>query len=110
MLFFVDNESARLAAIKGVSPSLSMLRLTHVLNLISAAFPNSTWFERVASKSNLADLPSRFQVPETLALIGGKSMGTIEPSQEMSQFLVDGKPLDPYWLLDKRTEEEHDMR
>ena len=58
-LWFIDNEAARYSLIKGASPSLSMFLLIREVSLIDASQPTGAWYERVASSSNIADLPSR---------------------------------------------------
>ncbi len=58
-IFFIDNEAARIALLKGVSPSISLFRMTHAVSVLDAAKPCGIWYERVPSFSNISDLPSR---------------------------------------------------
>jgi hypothetical protein len=57
-LYFVDNEAARFCLIKGSSPALSMYNICRAVSLVEAEFPSASWYERVASESNIADPPS----------------------------------------------------
>ena len=59
VIFFIDNDSARQALIKGWSPSVSS---SHIVQLMVDAEVGSqtwTWYSRVPTKSNPADDPSR---------------------------------------------------
>ena len=66
LIFFIDNDSARLALIKAYSP------VTASLNLIMQGLrwdqTNSAtvWYSRVPTFSNIADGPSRFSIPDEL--------------------------------------------
>ena len=70
-LFFVDNEGARYSLIKGVSPTLALLQIVQLFHSCSEEDQCLQWIERVPSKSNIADLPSRGQTELALRLIGG---------------------------------------
>ena len=61
MLAFVDNDSAKDAAIRGYSPSLPSAHLVSALWQCLAAVGAMPWFDRVPGLSNLADAPSRLQ-------------------------------------------------
>ena len=63
-LFFIDNDSARYALIKSSSGSSALLLVTDCFHSFDAEFPLMAWIERVASASNVADLPSRGQQEE----------------------------------------------
>ena len=59
VLHFVDNSSALYGLVKGYSSrpdSLAIIRAFHAANLAIRA---NVWFNYVASKANVADLPSR---------------------------------------------------
>ena len=59
VLYFIDNDSARLALIKSYSPSLPSLKM--VMQCLQWDFENRSvpWYARVPTHSNLADDPSR---------------------------------------------------
>ena len=61
VIFFVDNESARLAMIKGYSPVLASLRIIMACAQSDAQDRSSPWYARVPTKSNVADEPSRMK-------------------------------------------------
>ena len=61
VLLFVDNNSARGAAIKGRSSSLTMDDVVKAFYSIEVHLPSFCWVERVPSKSNPADEPSKFE-------------------------------------------------
>ena len=59
VLHFIDNSSALYGMVKGYSrvpDSLAIIRAFHAANLALRA---NVWFNYVASKANVADLPSR---------------------------------------------------
>ena len=59
VLAFVDNDSAKDAAVRGYNPSLPSAFLVAELWRCIAAAGARPWFERVAGPSNPADGPSR---------------------------------------------------
>jgi hypothetical protein len=67
----VDNEGARYSLIKGVSPTLALLQIVQLFHSCSEEDQCLPWVERVPSKSNIADLPSRGQTSLALSLING---------------------------------------
>ena len=83
VLFLVDNEAARYCLIKGSSPSLTMYNLCRAVSHIEAEHPSASWYERVASESNIADLPSRFKLKECQQITGGSLAGDILLPQEI---------------------------
>ena len=68
VIAWIDNEAARACAIKANSPSPTMKSLARILSDIDVSFPTMSWFERVCSFSNPADLPSRGRIAEAVAL------------------------------------------
>ena len=58
-LFFIDNDSARLALVRGYSPVLASLDLIMRGARLDAFSRSSAWYSRVPTKSNIADSPSR---------------------------------------------------
>ena len=71
VLFFVDNEGARYSLIKGVSSTLVLLQTVQLFHSCSEKDQCLPWVERVPSKSNIADLPSRGQTSLALSMING---------------------------------------
>ena len=59
VLHFVDNTSAIMGLYKGYSPAPDSCRLIQIFHLIMARLNFRTWWEWVASKANISDLPSR---------------------------------------------------
>ncbi len=59
VVHFVDNEAARLALIKGSSPTTDSAWLTGEFWQAEAGSGAFSWFERVPSPSNPSDSPSR---------------------------------------------------
>ena len=78
-IFFIDNESARLALVKAYSPVLASLRL--IMECLewdqkSDCFP---WYARVPTYSNLADGPSRLTYTAELKSLGAKIVSPLFP-------------------------------
>ena len=63
VVFFIDNESARLAAIKSYSPVLSSTRILADIFLFDHVHEVYPWYARVPTFSNISDGPSRFVDP-----------------------------------------------
>ena len=59
VLHFADNKAANAGAVNGASSSPDMARIVSSLHLRWVQLRISPWIEFVASKANLADLPSR---------------------------------------------------
>ena len=60
----IDNDPCRFGFIKRASPSSCLMALIALVSLLEGACETALWYKRVPSKSNPADLPSRFQVEE----------------------------------------------
>ncbi len=71
-LFFVDNEGARYAFIKGLSPSLPLLKVVQLFFLAGEHDKSLTWLERVPSHSNIDDLPSRGESRKAAEIVGAE--------------------------------------
>jgi hypothetical protein len=54
-----NNDSARLALIKGYSPVLASLRIIMSCAYYGAKYKSSPWHARIHTKSNIAGEPSR---------------------------------------------------
>ena len=59
VIHFIDNSGAEAGLVKGYSRDLDSARLAGIFHCLAAALEANVWFEYVASKANLADLPSR---------------------------------------------------
>ena len=62
-VFFVDNESARLAAIKAYSPILVSTRILPEISRFDYLHEDCPWYARFPTFSNISDGPSRFVDP-----------------------------------------------
>ena len=62
IFFFIDNDSARMAMIRGISPSNSSHRIISSFVQDEAVRQTWTWFARIASHSNPGDGPSRLRL------------------------------------------------
>eukprot|EP00435_Cladocopium_sp_Y103_P027136 s1919_g6.t1 len=88
VLEWIDNESARMSAIKANSPSGTMRSLTRLLADIEVCWPAFSWIERVCSFSNPGDLPSRNKVAEAVAKYHLVDGGTLDASAELSHLVL----------------------
>ena len=89
-ILFIDNEACRFSLIKGRSPSEPMFRMSHAVACMEALLPSFTWYERIASYCNPADLPSRFRSMEACERWSLCYGGDIALPAEMLSGLVDG--------------------
>jgi hypothetical protein len=69
IIHYVDNVGAMACLIKGDSRDPDIARLAHVLSAILVAIKARPWFDYVRSASNVADLPSRFDIDGLLEFI-----------------------------------------
>ena len=79
VIFFIDNEAARIGLVRSFSPSLPSLRLIGQsidLDLILCA---SSWYARVPAVANPADLPSRLAPSTYLDSLGAVSVSPCLP-------------------------------
>ena len=58
-IYFIDNNSARFAMIRGTSPNLASARIVEQAWGLDASLGTSSWYARVPSPSNCSDGPSR---------------------------------------------------
>ena len=79
VLFFGDNESARMAMIKAYSPVLSSLQI--ILQCITWDFQNGClpWYARVPTEVNIADQPSRLVVEGWVKAFGATAVKPVFP-------------------------------
>ena len=59
VVHFIDNTGALFGLMKGYTRDVDSARLVHSFHTICAALGSRVWLAYVASKANLADLPSR---------------------------------------------------
>ena len=72
VMFFIDNESARLALVKAYSPVSASLRIIVDCLRWDQEFDCSAWYARVPTFSNLADGPSRLVYTDELRTLGAR--------------------------------------
>ena len=79
VIYFIDNESARIVAIKAYSPVLASLRI--IVECISFDYDHgiTSWYARVPTCCNIADGPSRFSVSEVSALTQAARVSPVFP-------------------------------
>ena len=114
LLLFTGNEPCRFALIKGRSPWDTLFRMSHACTCIEASMPCYAWYERIASHSNPADLPSRSRSGEACAKWALKFRGDIALPSELLAGLVNGVPVqknmktngDLSWVMEPRGKEK----
>ena len=79
VLYFVDNESARLAMVKAYSPVLASLKLICQALAWDYSNESSAWFARVPTASNIADAPSRMVLSKLLREMGAEVVPPVFP-------------------------------
>ena len=72
VMYFIDNESARLALVKSYSPVLPSLSLVQECVAVDFQITSSPWYARVPTFSNIADSPSRMVVSDDLKALGAR--------------------------------------
>ena len=75
---FIDNNSALATLVKRSSQSEAMFRLVALISSMDAVFPFGAWYERVPSKSNPSDLPSRGEAGLLCQRFGAENDGDFE--------------------------------
>jgi hypothetical protein len=79
VIYFIDNDSARLACVKSYSPVLSSLNLIMQGLAWDSIFESSAWYGRVPTASNPADDPSRMDSKLVKELFGARIVDPIFP-------------------------------
>ena len=79
VIYFVDNDSARLALVRGYSPVITSLGIIMRCAHQDALSRSSSWYARVPSKSNIGDGPSRMDASQVRALYGAE---VVQPALE----------------------------
>jgi hypothetical protein len=59
VFYYIDNDSARMALIKGHSPSVSSYRIISAIAKLEVESQSWSWYSRIPSHSNPSDGPSR---------------------------------------------------
>ena len=79
VIFFVDNESAKIALIRAYSPVLASLKL--VMQTAAWDYQNhcGAWYTRVPTICNIADAPSRMEVSDLMRKLGVELVKPILP-------------------------------
>ena len=72
VLYFIDNESARLALVKAYSPVVPSLNLVMKCLAIDFEISSAPWYARVPTFSNISDAPSRMVLSPELRSLGAK--------------------------------------
>ena len=80
VIAFIDNEAARICAIKATSPSSTMRAMARIFGDLEMLWPCYFWVERVCSFSNPSDLPSRNKLDVALRDYDLADGGTIKVS------------------------------
>ena len=78
VIAFIDNEAARICAIKATSPSSTMRAMARIFGDLEMFWPCYFWVERVCSFSNPSDLPSRDKLDVALCDYDLTDGGTLE--------------------------------
>ena len=79
VIFFIDNDSARLALIKSYSPVLPSLRI--VMECVAFDFASGLvpWYARVPTESNISDDPSRLCSKTLIELYEARIVAPVFP-------------------------------
>ena len=79
VLYFVDNESARIGMIRAYSPILPSLKI--IMQCVSLDFElnSAPWYARVPTASNPGDLPSRMVYGGASKFLGAKIVAPVLP-------------------------------
>jgi hypothetical protein len=85
VIHWIDNTSALAGLIKGYAGAPDSASIVHAFHAFNSALRSDVWFEYVASKANIADLPSRGEFAHLHAL-GSTSRPCVLPS--LDEWLV----------------------
>ena len=85
---FIDNNSALATLVKRNSQSEAMFRLVAAISSMDAVFPFGAWYERVPSKSNPSDLPSRGEAGLLCQRFGAENDGDFEVPDIITRFVT----------------------
>ena len=87
VIHFIDNVGALSGLIKGVSRAVDSLAIIRSFMVANMSVQADVWFSYVASKANIADLPSRGALDEMAAVLRG-----VEPAFCLDRDRVDLVP------------------
>lgn len=59
VIHWIDNTSALAGLIRGYAGAIDSAHIVHAFHALNAGLRTDVWFEYIASKANIADLPSR---------------------------------------------------
>jgi hypothetical protein len=93
VVHFIDNTSALYGMVKGYSPvpdSLNIIRAFHAANIALRA---NVWFNYVASKANVADLPSRGSLDEMASCLR-KAVPSFSLDEDVVECVIPACPSD----------------
>ena len=79
VLYFIDNDSARLALIKSYSPVLPSLRIICECTAWDCKFQSVPWYARVSTHANAGDGPSRMDKTEVVKEFGARIVNPVFP-------------------------------
>ena len=96
-IFFVDNDSARYAIIKGRSGSESMCVLAHAFHELDDLTPTYWWIARVPSFSNPSDAPSRGKGAEEALALQATFRGLFDHDPRLEKIIMDPKWQELMW-------------
>ena len=96
-IFFVDNDSARYAIIKGRSGSESMCLLAHAFHELDDLTPTYWWIARVPSFSNPSDAPSRGKGAEEALALKATFRGLFDHDPRLEKIIMDPKWQELMW-------------
>ena len=77
VIYFIDNNSARFAMIRGTSPNSASARIVEQAWSLDASLGSSSWYARVPSPSNCSDGPSRGDFTQK-QLIGRRQIAELD--------------------------------
>ena len=80
VLYFIDNDSARLALVKSYSPVLSSLKIICECASWDCIHDSVAWYARVPTGANIADGPSRMSKDEVVDRFGAEIVKPVLPS------------------------------
>ena len=87
IIYFIDNDGARDALIRGFSESSASLSIIYQFYRQERDAPSSLWFARVPSHSNVSDAPSRGLVKQTAEEYGAQIVSTSLTTSTMQALL-----------------------
>ena len=79
VIWWVDNDRARQGLVNGYSRSLRNARLIDDTLLFMSTMCTYSWYARVPTECNVADLPSRLEWDKLLTVLPGARRGHIDP-------------------------------